>query len=141
MIDVRPIGGPGLSGTGPKAGGPLCLLRPVRVATGPEPPGAGADELALRPARDDSGRLRANCHDAARPRVRRYIERSSLGAMREIPGPVGERNLDSLHARGRILVLPCTGAGLLLQVGAALATGNKVVLESAAADATPRSQA
>ena len=132
VVGVQPFGGHGLSGTGPKAGGPLSLQRLVRVSAGLGPPGAGATEPALRPARDYCDWLRANGHHAASLRARRYIERSPLGITRELPGPVGERNRYSLHARGRILVLPCTGAGLLLQIGAALATGNQVVIEATA---------
>ncbi|MGH8802397.1 MAG: trifunctional transcriptional regulator/proline dehydrogenase/L-glutamate gamma-semialdehyde dehydrogenase, partial [Casimicrobiaceae bacterium] len=47
-----------------------------------------------------------------------------------LPGPVGERNVYSLHPRGRIAALAQTDAGLVLQIGAALATGNDVIVET-----------
>ena len=132
VVGVQPFGGHGMSGTGPKAGGPLYLQRLVRT---PALLGAasvnGAVESALRPARDYCDWLQANGHHLAGRRVQRYIDRSPLGTTRELTGPVGERNLYSLHARGRIVVLPATELGLLLQVGAVLATGNLVVLETA----------
>ena len=132
VVGVQPFGAHGMSGTGPKAGGPLYLQRLVRVAAARGATGGGAAEPALRPARDYCDWLRANGHHAASHRVQRYIERSPLGTLLDLTGPVGERNVYSLHARGRIVVLPATAAGLLLQVGAALATGNAVVLETAA---------
>ena len=42
--------------------------------------------------------------------------------------PVGERNLYRIHPRGTVLCLPQTETGLLLQIGAALATGNKALI-------------
>ena len=132
VVGVQPFGGHGMSGTGPKAGGPLYLQRLVRVAAARGAMGGGAAEAALRPARDYCGWLRSNGHHVASRRVQRYIDRSPLGTLPDLTGPVGERNVYSRHARGRIVVLPATAAGLLLQVGAALATGNVVVLETAA---------
>ena len=51
---------------------------------------------------------------------------------RELHGPVGERNIYSLQARGRIAVLPSSELGLLLQISAVLATGNDAVVEATA---------
>ena len=132
VVGVQPFGGHGMSGTGPKAGGPLYLQRLVRVAAARGAMGGGGAEAALRPARDYCDWLRSNGHHVASRRVQRYIDRSPLGTLPDLTGPVGERNVYSRHARGRIVVLPATAAGLLLQVGAALATGNVVVLETAA---------
>ena len=135
VVGVQPFGGHGMSGTGPKAGGPLYLQRLVRAPAGLRTMGDSAVESALRPARDYCDWLHANGHRMASHRVQRYVDGSPLGAMHELTGPVGERNVYSLRARGRVVVLPATAAGLLLQVGAVLATGNVVVLETAAVGA------
>ncbi len=126
VVGVQPFGGNGRSGTGPKAGGPLYLLR--LVADGALPPSfeAGTADAALRPAREFCAWLHANGHATASERCQRYIDRSPLGARSELRGPVGERNEYVLRPRGSIVVLPGSDAGLLLQIGAALATGNTV---------------
>ena len=46
IVGVQPFGGRGLSGTGPKAGGPYYLMRLVKEITSP---GAGAKKLNLVP--------------------------------------------------------------------------------------------
>ncbi len=126
VVGVQPFGGRGLSGTGPKAGGPLYLGRLVSVQ--PEPPQLSSvhrDEATADFARflDESGE-----GDAAEV-VRTLASTSALGLEQELPGPVGERNLYGLHPRGRILLLPQTKGGLFWQLGAALATGNTVVID------------
>ena len=89
VVGVQPFGGRGLSGTGPKAGGPLMLARLVRVAPQPGP-------------------------------------KWEHGSTIELPGPVGERNLYSLHPRGSVLLVPHSRKGLLAQITAARSTGNTV---------------
>jgi RHH-type proline utilization regulon transcriptional repressor/proline dehydrogenase/delta 1-pyrroline-5-carboxylate dehydrogenase len=98
IVGVQPFGGRCLSGTGPKAGGPLYLGRLVKDAE----PGSAIH-------RDEQGV-------------------PMLGHMTELPGPVGEQNLYSVHPRGRMLVLPVTAEGLQQQLEAVLATGNSAVL-------------
>ena len=49
-----------------------------------------------------------------------------------LPGPVGEENVYALHPRGTVLCVPLTPLGLAVQVGAALATGNEVVVRTPA---------
>src|SRR5690606_6746503 len=44
---------------------------------------------------------------------------------------VGEKNLYALHPRGRILLAPATEEGLLAQLGAVFATGNRAVIDAA----------
>ncbi|WP_170865909.1 trifunctional transcriptional regulator/proline dehydrogenase/L-glutamate gamma-semialdehyde dehydrogenase [Rhizobium sp. NFR03] len=128
VVGVQPFGGRGLSGTGPKAGGPLYLGRLVRVA--PVPPQVSS--VHIDPALHDfskwlDGRgLKAEASDA-----RDTGSLSPLGLVSEMPGPVGERNLYALHPRGQILLAPQTLEGLIRQISAVLATGNTGVIDAA----------
>ncbi len=89
VVGLQPFGGNGLSGTGPKAGGPHYLHR---LAHAPTPAG----ELDPRP--------------------------------RELPGPVGERNLYSVEPRGRVLCIANDGDQLTAQVRAATSVGNRALV-------------
>ncbi|TCM56239.1 L-proline dehydrogenase /delta-1-pyrroline-5-carboxylate dehydrogenase [Rhizobium sp. PP-F2F-G48] len=127
VVGVQPFGGRGLSGTGPKAGGPLYLGRLVRVA--PVPPQVSSvhtDPALLDFAKWLDGRgLKAEASAA-----RDTGSQSPLGLVSEMPGPVGERNLYALHPRGSILLVPQTMEGLIHQVSAVLATGNRGVIDA-----------
>ncbi|QKS01506.1 trifunctional transcriptional regulator/proline dehydrogenase/L-glutamate gamma-semialdehyde dehydrogenase [Sphingomonas sp. CL5.1] len=130
VVGVQPFGGRGLSGTGPKAGGPLYLGRLVTGA--PVPPRLSSNS-ADPAARDLALWLEEAGDGAAAARVRAAISASLLGGEVELPGPVGERNLYALHPRGRVLLLPETREGLIAQLGAALAGGNDAVVAGGAA--------
>ncbi|MDX0625238.1 trifunctional transcriptional regulator/proline dehydrogenase/L-glutamate gamma-semialdehyde dehydrogenase [Sinorhizobium medicae] len=128
VVGVQPFGGRGLSGTGPKAGGPLYLGR--LVATAPVPPqhsSVHTDPVLLDFTKWLDGK--GACAEAEA--ARNAGSSSALGLDLELPGPVGERNLYTLHARGRILLVPATASGLYHQLAAALATGNSVVIDAA----------
>ncbi len=132
-VGVQPFGGSALSGTGPKAGGPLTLCR--LLAEAPEPDLAGGQAPAAAGAWADW--LAAQGEADAALRVRAQAAASPLGLMRELKGVVGERNTWSLEPRGTVECRPATPLGLALQVGAALATGNRaaVVLSAPLAEA------
>ena len=93
VVGSQPFGGEGLSGTGPKAGGPNYLSRLTSH---------------ILPASDVQCKIRANS-DAVQ---------SGINAMRsppekplqtvDLPGPTGESNQLSIYARGKIL---CLGPG------------------------------
>jgi RHH-type proline utilization regulon transcriptional repressor/proline dehydrogenase/delta 1-pyrroline-5-carboxylate dehydrogenase len=125
IVGVQPFGGRGLSGTGPKAGGPLYLGRLVS-----QPPAqdmaAGHFGAALA---DFIAWLEAAGEVEAAAKARCYGHASPLGAEIELAGPVGERNIYQLHPRGRILLRPATTVGLYEQVAAVLATGNRATVE------------
>ena len=115
-VGVQPFGGSGLSGTGPKAGGPLYLLRLFA-----EPPKAwpqGEPDPALRLYADwlCAQGLTAEAEHAA-------ALTSPLGARVELAGPVGERNVYLLKPRGLIAAVAQTRAGLRAQLAAIVAAG------------------
>lgn len=125
VVGVQPFGGRGLSGTGPKAGGPLYLGRlvrraPVFAARGARVPGAVQDFADWLDRQGEAELAR---------KARRYADASALGAELELAGPVGERNLYALHPRGTVLLVPETRAGLIEQMAAVLATGNRGMVQ------------
>ncbi len=128
VVGVQPFGGTGMSGTGPKAGGPLYLCR---LLARPTAPGSlQADGAALSPLRGYIDWLRGHGNAEEAERCVGYLARSALGVSVELPGPVGERNVYTLRPRGGIAALARTEAGLLVQIGAILATGNEALVES-----------
>jgi RHH-type proline utilization regulon transcriptional repressor/proline dehydrogenase/delta 1-pyrroline-5-carboxylate dehydrogenase len=125
IVGVQPFGGRGLSGTGPKAGGPLYLGRLVETAPAlPQHGGLGPASAIVAFA---DWLVKENMEVLAR-QARAYAAQSPLGMERELEGPVGERNLYALHPRGRVLLLPSSDRGLCNQLAALLATGNDAVI-------------
>ncbi|MBP0447152.1 trifunctional transcriptional regulator/proline dehydrogenase/L-glutamate gamma-semialdehyde dehydrogenase [Roseomonas sp. SSH11] len=122
VVGVQPFGGHGLSGTGPKAGGPLYLRRLLAARPAQPPLPRLSSPAPVLGAWQDW--LLAQGHAEAAARCDMMALESRLGLRMELPGPVGESNLYTLHGRGALLCLPATLPGLFLQIGAALATGN-----------------
>ena len=128
VVGVQPFGGRGLSGTGPKAGGPLYLRRLVRQAPALEREARPAP--AIEAALADLARWLEAEGDAGLAALARQLGATSpLGYAAELPGPVGERNLYALRPRGTVLLRSSSRAGLIHQLAAALATGNDVVCD------------
>ncbi|MEM1065688.1 MAG: aldehyde dehydrogenase family protein, partial [Pseudomonadota bacterium] len=139
IVGSQPFGGHGLSGTGPKAGGPHYL---GRFKAGPDhraPVHTGAirkqeevqqalaplDASVWRIAPDRIARLRT----ALRGRSAEAIAAAAaldFGPI-DLPGPTGEANQLELHARGRVFCLGPDRATLLAQTVQALAAGNAVL--------------
>ena len=114
---MQPFGGYGLSGTGPKAGGPLYLGSPGPATAG------GRARRARRPTPRRSARYLDWLRSTGRGALAEWLAEAGLPACAEtaLPGPVGERNLYALRPRGRVAAIARTEAGLLLQLGAILA--------------------
>lgn len=137
VVGVQPFGGHGLSGTGPKAGGPLYLRRllsacPAFAAARPTagegpaaPPGAQPLPPALR-------RLIETLEQAGEARLAEAaaaIGRAAPFGLRwELAGPVGEQNSYHLLPRGSLLCVAPDREAAILQIAAALATGNRALL-------------
>ncbi len=147
VVGSQPFGGEGLSGTGPKAGGPHYLRR---FRKGPE---AGTP---LSEARSASAReLADNMPDPAlggwsmRPDriaiLRKHLRGKAADAIGaaaglefgqvDLPGPTGEANTLSLTPRGRVLVLGPDAETLLAQAVQALAAGNAILAVAPSAPA------
>jgi len=124
VVGVQPFGGRGLSGTGPKAGGPLYLGRLVREA--PAQVGAGCADAVLA---DFFVWLRAHGEDEVARRAEAYGARSRLGFSIELPGPVGERDVYRLRPRGKVMLRASSASALLEQIAVVLATGCEALVD------------
>ena len=146
VVGVQPFGGEGLSGTGPKAGGPHYLLRFTRPpaqdgndaslsGSVPADPAIAARLRAAQPAWDrclDRPALIAQAAEACGPTVSRATElalarAAALHVPDALPGPVGESNRLSLHGRGLALVLGADPGRVFTAAVMALALGNTVL--------------
>ena len=154
IVGSQPFGGEGLSGTGPKAGGPLYLTRFRRTAK-PEshaaPKGDAVKANALKKAID---RIDAR-NWAARPdRVSalRSALSGSKGVIRKalsetagfdmspqtLPGPTGESNRLRMYPKGTVLCLGPTHEIATAQAVQALAAGCGVLMAVPGAEAAAK---
>jgi RHH-type transcriptional regulator, proline utilization regulon repressor / proline dehydrogenase / delta 1-pyrroline-5-carboxylate dehydrogenase len=144
VVGVQPFGGEGLSGTGPKAGGPHYLARfaaaPVpdigaHVLPSAEPASLDA-EIATAHAsawREAPLDARATWLDALRADALAEQARVQL-APQALPGPTGESNELRLHGRGAVAAITTTAdAPVQRQWQAALAAGNTLLIALPAA--------
>ena len=128
VVGSQPFGGRGLSGTGPKAGGPLYIGRLVKQAPDLQfSVGARKNDLI------DSfvNWLQKNGDSSDVAFAKSLNGKSPLGVSVNLPGPVGESNVYSLHSRGKILLFPQTKSGLYRQLATTFATGNIAVIDAA----------
>jgi RHH-type transcriptional regulator, proline utilization regulon repressor / proline dehydrogenase / delta 1-pyrroline-5-carboxylate dehydrogenase len=166
VVGVQPFGGEGLSGTGPKAGGPHYLLRLSRQSTSAShscETGASLERAHAPNSRPNSS-LTAKL--LAAQKAQQVWSRDSEGAQRleniaivlgdegfvssgysacfaaartpvQLPGPTGEENTLTLVPRGLVL---CLGGGdeatLVRQVLMVLASGNLALVPEAIAPAS-----
>jgi RHH-type proline utilization regulon transcriptional repressor/proline dehydrogenase/delta 1-pyrroline-5-carboxylate dehydrogenase len=146
IVGSQPFGGEGLSGTGPKAGGPFYLPRLQRGPATPAPPAPAGPEF---PADRLAAAFAAAPFPPAAREARLAVLRAAAGSASaalaaaeafspgpfDLPGPTGESNRLSLHPRGRVLVLGAGAKAAAAQAALALAAGNAVlaVAEGAAA--------
>ncbi len=146
VVGVQPFGGEGLSGTGPKAGGPLYLLRllverPVdamsRAVAAAAMPALPSGTQAIVTATD------ATLQNRALPALRRWAQtagwlelavqcdelaaRSPSRGWQALTGPTGEADLYALCPREAVLCLADADADVLLQLAAVLAVGGRAV--------------
>jgi len=132
VVGSQPFGGEGLSGTGPKAGGPFYLRRllsdapPLRRS--PIPRGdtrlAAFDALAVWVRSSASGLLGRADRDLLNDALRAYRDATPFTHEIALPGPVGEDNRLTFSPRGPVLGVAETLLDLMHQFGTALVTGN-----------------
>jgi RHH-type proline utilization regulon transcriptional repressor/proline dehydrogenase/delta 1-pyrroline-5-carboxylate dehydrogenase len=133
VVGVQPFGGEGKSGTGPKAGGPLYLKRLQKAAAAPL-----AHERRSSSALDALvSWARAKGHDNVIALAEHYMQTTLDGVGIDLPGPTGERNRLEFTPRGTVLCAPATPEGLLNQLAAALATGNRALVLADKPDPIP----
>lgn len=124
-VGMQPFGGRGLSGSGPKLGGPLFMPRlmhgapcPLVPETEVSVPSAARAFLAFLEPRDPP---------SAR-KVRAVIAHGLCGLSLDLPAPSGETNRYSLRPKGVVLCACESWPALLHAVGLALGTGNAVLV-------------
>lgn len=132
VVGVQPFGGEGLSGTGPKAGGPLYLYRLVNTDESPK-------YNAVKTTVDFTNLTKfvasLGQYDIKQTKVTSLIhlahdlkQCSPLGEQIELPGPTGERNFMMFAPRGYVACIANDAADYCEQIIYALATGNNVIL-------------
>ena len=153
-VGVQPFGGVGLSGTGPKAGGPLYLLR--LLAERPddaarraiEQAGVEASQAQVPGPADDRQRGPGAALEARLRLLRDWAETQGMSEVaaqcgrfaatapategwRLLSGPTGEANLYALAPRRAVLCLTAGGpdadADRLVQLAAVLAVGSQAL--------------
>jgi RHH-type proline utilization regulon transcriptional repressor/proline dehydrogenase/delta 1-pyrroline-5-carboxylate dehydrogenase len=137
VVGVQPFGGEGLSGTGPKAGGPLYLYRllsqrPDDVLQRALPaPAPGVATPARWHAQSPFAQLRQWAAQAGLPGLAAICTglQSLVPAQQacELQGPTGERNVYTLAPREAVLCLAAQEQDRLTQLAAVLAVGSRAV--------------
>ncbi len=141
-IGMQPFGGHGLSGTGPKMGGPWIVRRLRREAAAPVDTANPQSCIARWGAHRESG-APAALHDFQRwlstdgrhelaQICAEYAACTPIGCRVDLPAPTGESNVLRYRPLGRILCLGSghrlAGRGVLAQLAAVLATDNRALL-------------
>jgi RHH-type proline utilization regulon transcriptional repressor/proline dehydrogenase/delta 1-pyrroline-5-carboxylate dehydrogenase len=132
VVGVQPFGGEGLSGTGPKAGGPLYLYR--LLSSRPQ------NAVGITLARQDAeypldAQLKTLLEKplvalqqwaADRPELQalcQQYEQAQAGTQRLLPGPTGERNTLTFMPRDRVLCVADNEQDALTQLAGVTAVG------------------
>ncbi len=156
VVGVQPFGGEGMSGTGPKAGGPNYLYRfcavpalaeaattepaePVSAAVPAVPTASAVAALAAgyavwseQPLNERAALLRRAFEGQAEADLvkTRLAQAERMLTDKLLPGPTGESNELRQHGRGVLALQACAAApqALPLALAAALVAGNSVAL-------------
>ncbi|MBU0748299.1 MAG: trifunctional transcriptional regulator/proline dehydrogenase/L-glutamate gamma-semialdehyde dehydrogenase [Gammaproteobacteria bacterium] len=145
VVGVQPFGGEGLSGTGPKAGGPLYLLRLLSQrpadalartfaeADRATPPEDTQRERLLAPLATLQQWAQNQGNASLASTCQQFAQQTQSGTARTLPGPTGERNVYTLAPRARVLCLAPSADDLLTQTAAVLSAGGTALWPSAQA--------
>ncbi len=144
IVGSQPFGGEGLSGTGPKAGGPLYVTRFRRTGKAESHAAPVGPLVPAGRIQDEINRLDAR-NWAARPdrvAVLRKVFAGKSGVIRKalsetaafdmnpqtLPGPTGESNRLSFHPKGTVLCLGPTAEIAVAQALQAMGAGCAAVI-------------
>ncbi|URQ59467.1 trifunctional transcriptional regulator/proline dehydrogenase/L-glutamate gamma-semialdehyde dehydrogenase [Pantoea alhagi] len=137
VVGVQPFGGEGLSGTGPKAGGPLYLYRLLShrpdnalQVTLDRHDAEQTLDATLRPALIEAHKALsdwANAQPQLAEVCARYEKLAQGGTVRLLPGPTGERNTYILLPRERVLCLADNEQDALVQLAAVTSVGSRAL--------------
>jgi len=139
VVGVQPFGGEGLSGTGPKAGGPLYLYRLLSTRPtdaigrhfqqqdGEGKPDRTLHEQLIKPLHSLKAWAESNQQADLAALCSQFAGQSQSGIARLLPGPTGERNSYTILPREHVLCLADNEADLLAQLAAVLAVGSSAV--------------
>ena len=137
IVGSQPFGGEGLSGTGPKAGGPHYVRRFMKSA---EKMSVAQGKATVMTAELQTAIANLNHQQWSDANNRSTILREVLGNVtleeiatghsepHEMPGPTGENNYLTNHARGVVLCLGPDLETAQQQAAAALVQGNAVIM-------------
>jgi RHH-type proline utilization regulon transcriptional repressor/proline dehydrogenase/delta 1-pyrroline-5-carboxylate dehydrogenase len=134
VVGSQPFGGEGLSGTGPKAGGPQYVRRFMKGETVQRPAESGGKNVDAKALESLIGKLaKMNTQE---PKTRVEVMNRVFDSVpepldahaEEMPGPTGESNTLTNHARGTVLCLGPDKETAIEQMVMALAQGNKAVV-------------
>lgn len=143
VVGSQPFGGRGLSGTGPKAGGPSM----VAALLGPPLPAGG--NVVCSSAQLPAGAgdlpgvsvfvewLEAQGQAELAVAARRMAQCAPAAGSQTLPGPVGEDNVLTTRPVGTVIVAPATQTGLYSMIAATLATGNRAAVVAGPGVARP----
>jgi RHH-type proline utilization regulon transcriptional repressor/proline dehydrogenase/delta 1-pyrroline-5-carboxylate dehydrogenase len=143
VVGVQPFGGEGLSGTGPKAGGPLYLHRLLHTEPDTVLRAAALQEMT-HPGDGRASALQAlhRLHDwlahpttpatvahadALRVHAEHLLRTSPAGHATVLDGPTGERNSYRLLPKGPVLCLARNQPDILYQFATVLAADARAV--------------
>lgn len=143
VVGVQPFGGEGLSGTGPKAGGPLYLYRLLSLCPGDaqwrglrytaaNEPTREQPPVALSEAHGALSAWAAVNHPTIQALCARFMAQSACGTVSLLPGPTGEENRYRLLPRRRVLSLAEDDQDLLIQLAAIVSVGCRALWPDAA---------
>ncbi|MCV6603165.1 MAG: bifunctional proline dehydrogenase/L-glutamate gamma-semialdehyde dehydrogenase PutA [Cohaesibacter sp.] len=143
VVGSQPFGGEGLSGTGPKAGGPHYVEHFFKVQI-TETEADHAEPLSVKDLQKAIDKLTANRKSRShweKDKFRLAAIKSAINLpiawdkplecdlqASDLPGPTGESNRLSMAPRGLVLVTGPDEETALMQASAALIAGNAVVI-------------
>jgi RHH-type proline utilization regulon transcriptional repressor/proline dehydrogenase/delta 1-pyrroline-5-carboxylate dehydrogenase len=134
IVGSQPFGGEGLSGTGPKAGGPQYVRRFMKGETVQVPTESIDEKVDAKKLESLIGKLEKMNTQEPKARIEAMtplfdsVPEPLDAHAEEMPGPTGESNILTNHARGAVLCLGPDKETAIEQMIMALAQGNKAVV-------------